>query len=179
MSAAAALFRPPGGPIGGARGASILRMSTSSSSCDPPSPLPPAAAAEKSRSAARAEDKCSVGGVCDAFEALASLANEKLDSKATAKIIRLVKWVEPIYEEFVAQRNALASQFGEPVSGEEGKFLVPKDKADEFIRSAKAAAAEPQTVPKKLRLSVEDLDGAKISPADLIRLRWFLHDLEG
>jgi hypothetical protein len=114
------------------------------------------------------KQECTLGALYVAFEALSTLASEKLDPKASAKILKLANWIEPLYNDIVEIRNKEAGRLGEPV--EDGKVRIPADNVEEFNTTMRAATSETVKVPASMKLTIGDLDGAKVSPAVLLSI---------
>jgi hypothetical protein len=127
--------------------------------------------------------ECTVGHVCNAFEALATLADEKFDGKVTAKITKLARWIEEIYQEFASLRKEVLDRFGTPTEStatedNTGKYTVPKEKVKECTEILNKEAGKPVTIPKRLKLLLSDLENVQISPANMIRMRWLIIDFD-
>lgn len=121
---------------------------------------------------------CTIGNLFDTYELLNTLAHEKLDPAKSAKIYRLIKWVEPYYEEINALRMLTATRLGTPLPApDEGKYGIPPENIKEFNTVVLTATKKPVSVPDRLKISVVDLNDIKVSPHTLARLCWVLNDL--
>lgn len=117
-----------------------------------------------------------IGHLYTAFEALNSMANDKLEPKASAKILKLVDWIRPFYEDVVEKRKVEATRLGTPVR--EGEVTIPSENIEEFNSIMRATVAEKTKVPERLKLSLDDLSGAKISPVTLLSISCVMSDLD-
>ena len=116
-----------------------------------------------------------VGHLYNAFEALNAIANEKFEPRASAKILKLVEWIRPYYEDVTETRKAQLVRLGTEV--EEGKYNLPAEHHETFNSVMKEATAEKVSIPERLKLSIEDLTGARISPATLNSISCIVSDL--
>ena len=121
--------------------------------------------------------ECTIGMLYDAFEALDAISNDKFDPKGSQRILKLADWVRPYYEDVVEKRKELATRLGEPLESEPGRFRIPPEKIAEFNRTMAESLVEPVKVPERIKLTVDDFFGSKISPANMLKLRCVISDL--
>ena len=92
----------------------------------------------------------------------------------------MVRWTEEVYTEFSTLKKETLERLGTPLDGAENvtKYTVPPENVKECLDILTKASKRPMLIPKRLKLTLSDLEGAKISPAIMIRMRWFLSDLD-
>lgn len=144
-------------------------MSSSSSSTDRKDEAPGA------KKAGAQKPEWTVGHLYGAFEALNAIANEKLEPRASAKILKLVEWIRPFYEEVVDKRKTEATRLGTPVK--EGEVTIGPEHIEEFNSTIRKVTAEKVNIPNSVKLSIDDLTGARISPATLNNISCVMLDL--
>jgi hypothetical protein len=129
----------------------------------------------RASTATKKKPEWTVGHTFTAFEALNSMASEKLEPKASAKVLKLVEWIRPFYEDIVETRKNEATRLGTPVS--DGEVTIAAENIEEFNTTMRAAASEKVNVPERLKLSLDDLAGAKISPLTLLGISCIMVDM--
>lgn len=127
-----------------------------------------------SSSSSAADPLCTVGRVCDAFEAMATIANETLLATTSIKIVKLSKWVEPLFNELASVKVREATRLGTAIT--DGKYAIPAEKVDEFNAIIAPIADRIVVVPPQFKLTSTELEGAKASPTTINRMKWFLTD---
>ena len=144
-------------------------MSSSSSPADRKDEAPAA------KKAAAPKPEWTVGHLHSAFGALNTIASEKLEPRASAKILKLVEWIRPFYDEVVDKCRAEATRLGTPAK--EGEVTIEPENIEEFNSAMRKVTAEKVSIPSSVKLSIEDLTGARISPVTLNSISCIMSDL--
>lgn len=126
---------------------------------------------EKSRveGVAGSSGSVELGFLAKAFEALQEVANEPFAIKVSVKIIQLHRWLEPLYTRYHKARLVEAGKFGKE-SGEGKQILIIPERVSEFNQAMAPINAERIDVDPTMLLTLDDLEGTKISPFVLARL---------
>lgn len=130
---------------------------------------------EKKTLEAPSQKQLTIGALCDAYEALATLWNEKFDFQNSARILTLCKWIEPLYTDTMEERNRIVKRLGTPLDPpEEGKYRISDEVMPQYKEEVMKVIGEMVTVPQSYKLKSTEFDGVKISPTILMRINGLL-----
>jgi len=107
--------------------------------------------------------------------ALEALASEKMNIKASRRVMRFLETASAEVQGIEAERIRLVKEYGEDQG--DGKYIIPDDKREEFASTFNELLSDTVDLPVQ-KIPEEWLENVSISPAHLIMLD-FLIEQEG
>ena len=119
-----------------------------------------------------------LGEVVSALPAIQKLMEAKLSAGIAFRLAKFAKEVEPHVESYEKVRAELLEQFG--TKGEEGdegqvQYTFANGQAEKFTKELTALLEEKVNIKIK-KVKVSDLEGAELTPRDMMALDWALTD---
>ncbi len=135
----------------------------------------PGGATPSASPAAHPVSCCSLGQLADAYETLAELMVQPLDVSCAVKVLRIQRACRPLMARVLQVREEAAMRLG--TSRGDGTYQLPGDKLEEYKAVIRPVLSELIPIPPAGKLTLAELSGAKISPANLEKMAPLLSDL--
>jgi hypothetical protein len=110
--------------------------------------------------------------------AIERLAAQSLPLPTAYRLKRIIEAAEKEYQRTEELRTELVKRLGQQIGGEAERWQVPAEKMMDFAREYTELLAESVTLPGCDALSIEQLERATISTADLFLLSWLIQEPE-
>jgi len=118
--------------------------------------------------------KVAIGKIADSADALKELGKLQLVAKSSLRIARIIRTVQPELELHDAQRIACAKQYG-TLDEAKNLYMFKPDAAQKFAdEMTELGKTEIEIAIEKL--TIADLEGAKVSPLMLVALDWLIEE---
>ncbi len=122
------------------------------------------------------EREVTVNQLAGSVEPLNQLMSQPMQAKAAYHLFKIVKQVNAEMEAFdAARRNLIAKYEGKP-SEDNTLFEFPEGNQEKLDAEFAAFLEEP--IKFSGSLSLADLEGARMTAADIVRLEWLLDEGE-
>jgi len=116
------------------------------------------------------------GVLVEAIEGIDALGTTAMPARTAAKICRIINWGRPLHAGYTAERNEIVNRYG--ISMGEGKFNIPQEKVQVFNNAMRRMQTElTAPLPSDLALTLDDLSGFSISPAQISRIMLFVLEM--
>jgi len=117
--------------------------------------------------------------VINAVSSLKAISEEKFALDVSLKLVKLKRWVDPLFTEYDAYRTKETNRLAVPSEKDPGTFVFQGPAFDEFKLLIETYLNQSVKIPDNLKLRVEDLKSiSSISPATLNNLLVVIEDVK-
>jgi len=116
--------------------------------------------------------------VVQSSKALNALKDEKFDVSATAKLVKLKKWLNPYVQDWAEYNNKELARLGVQDEKNPEQYTFSGDNGKEYNKLMESYCSKEILIPDRLKLQLSDLKDLKLSLTVLEQLCGVLKDME-